>query len=87
MNRRVKMDVKTFLKAAKRYSDLGWAVQEQLENIVNGDPVADQNLNAVRLVHDFLKHLSWVEVEGVDRLIDEVEEEIAAKGRIRKGRR
>ena len=70
------MDVETFVKAARRFSDLGGAVQEQLEAIVDGDPVADQNFNAVRLIQDFFKSLSWIGVEGVDDLIDEIEEAV-----------
>jgi len=49
------MDFEAFLKLAKMYSALGWSVQEQLEQIMDGEPLDDLNPNAMKMILDLVK--------------------------------
>lgn len=52
------MEIREFLDAAREYSDLGWAVQEQLDNLLDGGMEAGElNDNAVNLIERFSGNL------------------------------
>lgn len=55
--RKVGRDISTLLEFAKAYNDLGWAVQEQLWDILD-NPDADLNPNAVSMIEESL--LPWL---------------------------
>lgn len=58
------MDIRAFLRLAKLYSDLGWAVQDQLRKLVDGDDPATLNKDALTMCHRLLTHLEFAGVEG-----------------------
>ena len=43
------------LEICRDYSDLGTAVQRQLWNVVEGEPLSEQNENALAVIADFLE--------------------------------
>jgi hypothetical protein len=58
------IDLDEFLDAAKAYTDLGWAVMEQLHDLANGVPEAGElNDNAVSLIERFVENdlPKWVD--------------------------
>ena len=57
------MELRDFIAAAKAYSDLGWAVQEQFEDLLAAHEQRsldelDINLNALEMIEDFLRDLA-----------------------------
>lgn len=46
-----------FITIAKQYNDLGWSVQEQLQSVLDGDRLEDQNINALKMIACFM-HLA-----------------------------
>ena len=71
------MDLELFLELAKSYNGLGWAVQEQLESVVKGEPMEEQNSNALRMIADWLGG-ACDDVEGAGDLAEELEQYIDA---------
>lgn len=59
-----------FLEYAKAYGQLGWTVQEQLDDILGGEDLSRQNPNALREIADFLGTVPFV---GADDLVSEIE--------------
>lgn len=68
------MNILTFVKLAKAYNDLGWAVQEQLHALLDGAAAADQNPAALGLIRKLVREL---ERAGVD--CEAIESELADK--------
>jgi hypothetical protein len=67
------MQLETLIRLCQDYNALGWAVQEQLADVVNGDLVVDKNPNAMTLALRFLRKAARQEVEGAAELADEIE--------------
>jgi hypothetical protein len=67
------MDLATFLRFAKRYNDLGWSVQEQLQDVAQGDSMSDQNSNALYMIARFLRNIAD-DVEDAKELAEEIEQ-------------
>lgn len=67
------MDMETFLHLAKRYNDLGWAVQDQLVSLDNGDDPEEQNPNALKLIKEFLVYAEKRGLEGTDIILEAIE--------------
>jgi hypothetical protein len=49
------MDLEEILRICAEYNKLGWAVQEQLDDLLNGE--TEQNPNAVKMMAKFAKAL------------------------------
>ncbi len=65
------MNINDFLELAQMYSDLGWAVQEQLQSVARDsseENLAEQNSNALDRCLPFLQRLEeyGVDIEGID---------------------
>lgn len=68
------MDFENFLKVAKAYSDLGWAVQDQMLKLDSGEYDPDDcNPNALGMIQKFLYFASQRGVEGTDYILDMIE--------------
>jgi hypothetical protein len=68
------MNINDLIAICKSYSDLGWAIQEQFEQLVEGgagDYPADVNPNAMRAIRGFLKELP-PEIEDIEDILDEI---------------
>lgn len=50
-------DLHTAIRVGKAWSNLGWAVQGQMEDVLEGDDPADKNPNALKLIRDYLDRL------------------------------
>lgn len=50
-------DIRRLVSLFKEWSDLGWAVQAQLQDIADDEDVADQNRNALAMILGFLASL------------------------------
>ena len=68
------MDLEAFTYLADDYNRLGGSIQDQLKAILSGEPVEDQNPNAVKYIIGFLQNN---ELEGAEELADELAEELA----------
>jgi hypothetical protein len=66
------MDIQDFLRLAKQFSDLGDAVSCQLIDVAIGEPIEDQNPNALRACHGLLKELIKHGVDGAQDLQEEI---------------
>lgn len=73
------MNIQTLIELCKAYSNLGWAVQEQLIAVAGGEPLSDQNGNALRMILDFLWDAEHAEVEGADDLVSRIERHLAGE--------
>jgi hypothetical protein len=71
------MDLELFLELAKTYNNLGWSVQEQLESVVRGEPMQEQNSNALAMIASFLGG-ACDHIEGAGDLAEELEQYIEA---------
>lgn len=67
------MDIETFLDLAKRFNDLGWAVQDQLVDLDNGADPEEQNPNALKLIKEFLVYAERRGLEGTDIILEAIE--------------
>ncbi len=70
------MDIETFVKLAKQYNDLGWAIQEQLNDVLQGD-VDSVNPNALAYIKRFIDEAanSGVDTEIAECVIRDFEDE------------
>ena len=68
------MDLVTFIKLAKSYSDLGSAVQGQLDDVLNDD-AADCNPNALKEIKRFLRTAKncGISADDCDQAISEID--------------
>ncbi len=64
------MDLDTFITAAKLYNRLGWAVQDQLDDILSGS-IYECNPNAVRMCVEMFKQ---VELDDSEDVLQEMKE-------------
>jgi hypothetical protein len=46
------------IEIAKEYDGLGWALQEQLQSVLDGEDLEDQNENALSMCRAFLRRVS-----------------------------
>jgi len=75
------MELRRFLELARKFSDLGGAVQEQLEAVAEDcspNTMGEQNSNALVMVAEFLAR-AW-DVEDAEDLQTEIEEYLAHHG-------
>ena len=81
------MDIVDFVEAAKTYDQLGWAVQGQLDDLLDNSMLGpgDLNENAVSMIERFSKELydyhgvdTWTLDESIEsyKSLEEDEEEI-----------
>lgn len=68
------MELHQLLFLCKLYDSLGWAVQDQLHSVIEGEDLEDQNPNALELIEDFLQKVinlcnKW---DGGDGLLDDL---------------
>jgi hypothetical protein len=66
------MDLHTFLRLAKRYSDMGWSIQEQLVDVAGGQSMFEQNTNALSIIAKFL-HDAGDDLDGGEEMAEEIE--------------
>lgn len=57
------MDLVDFIDLAKEFTNLGWSVANQLENVASGNDRSDQNPEALRIIRRYLRNLQGY---GVD---------------------
>lgn len=65
------MNVEEFIELAQKYSDMGWAVQEQFRDVLDTGPSDDQNPNALEMIRDFLRD-NATNLEDAQDWIDEL---------------
>ena len=71
------MTLKTLVKTMQAWGDMGWAIQQQLSDLVNGEAPKEQNPNALQMIKQYLEHLLKViddeELEGeINTLLAEI---------------
>jgi len=67
------MNISQLISFAHAYSRLGWSVQEQLQDFMNGERDGScLNVNAVDMCADLLKECD--NLEGIDGAMDLLEE-------------
>ena len=86
------MELTTIIEAAKAYRDLGGAVQEQLDDLIEaageGRLPDDINLNALEMIEDFLTDLPGLTAAPMSRPAidaDELAEVLATAAAYRTG--
>lgn len=60
------MDFMRFMRLVRKYRDMGWSVQGQLDDVINGEPLEDMNPNALEMIREFVEAF-----EKVDGCADE----------------
>lgn len=70
------MDIETLLRLCKSWDALGTAVQKQLADVLEGQPIGDQNANAMKLVASFLEICAKRGVDGAEDLRDSINFEL-----------
>lgn len=48
------------------FGRLGWAVQEQLQDIIDGEDIEDQNINTLKMIKGFLETCQEYGAEVID---------------------
>ena len=76
------MDSQDAINAGKAYTRLGWAVQEQLDELMSlGGENAEINRNAVTLINDYARDLQrYGATEAADEIMLEVDAWLRANG-------
>lgn len=54
------MELSDLIEICRQWDRLGWAVQEQLDSVAGGQPVAEQNPSAMEMVADFLREVDRI---------------------------
>ena len=58
------MELSDLIEICKAWDRMGWAVQSQAEAVVGGQPLEEQNPNALAMVQEWLKDvqdkMAWV---------------------------
>lgn len=67
------MDLIMLLRLCREYERLGYAVHSQLDAIMDGENVAFQNQNAVRMIEKFLRTCDKHGVVGADEVLEDIE--------------
>lgn len=72
------MELWAILQIAKKFSNLGWSVQEQMETLLDGESeaedIANLNPNAVRMIVDFFEDIKdYAEQQGNEVLVRQVD--------------
>jgi hypothetical protein len=73
------MTLSDFLRLAKQYTDLGWSVQEQLQDVATGESLDEQNPNALEMCADILRDLADFDMTDADDLAGEISEYLDCK--------
>lgn len=72
------MELQDFVSLCQDFSNLGWAVQEQLTDVLDGEELEEQNPNALGMIRDFLKDAVSYAGEGAlfgaEELADEIDQ-------------
>ena len=72
------MDLRTFVELARKFSDLGDAITDQMVSVVNGEALEDQNSNALLTLQEFFFSETPTEFEGeeiLEKLNDYLDDE------------
>jgi hypothetical protein len=67
----MKMELYELMRFARAYSKLGWAIQEQIDSIVNGD-LDDLNSNALEEIDTHLRGFNEELDESIDAALEAV---------------
>lgn len=67
------MELHTFLALAKKLYDMGDFVVDQLNDVVGGDDIANQNLTAISMIVKFLNEAHKAGIEDANDYKDEIE--------------
>lgn len=70
------MELRDFIEAAERYASEGDAVNGQLQGILDGEALAEQNRNALKYIAAMLRDVEQIGVE-VSETADRIEEFLA----------
>lgn len=70
------MNFHDFIRIAKDYSALGSSVQDQLDDIIDGEPMDDMNPNALAYISDLIGDLECAGVEDALDLKAEIDEHL-----------
>jgi hypothetical protein len=72
-----KIDIHGFLELLKSYSELGWAVQDQLRKIADGRDLSMLNGNALEMIKEFFENVrdAGLVVDEATEIIERIEED------------
>ncbi len=70
------MSIEELLELCQRYNDLGWAVQEQLASVVDGEALEEQNLNALEMIRKFLRKCDDAGIAGALVIADGIKDHL-----------
>ena len=65
------MVISDLIQICHSWNRMGWAVQGQLDSLLDGQPIEDQNPNALDMVLDFLRDVDRVVAWCDDRRLRE----------------
>ena len=66
------MQLDDLMELCRQFSNLGWAVQSQLRDVVAGDDLDEQNPNALKMCASFLREAAALGVEGASDVADDI---------------
>lgn len=74
------MDFETYLRVAKEFADLDWAVRNQLEKLDSNEyEPEDCNPNALKLIKAFLLTIAENGVLGTDYILKQIDDYVDAE--------
>lgn len=75
------MELSDLIEICRSWNRMGWAVQSQLESVLDGSPLEDQNPNALEMILDFLRDVdrtvAWCDDQQLRESTQAVHEQIA----------
>lgn len=74
------MDIADYIDFAILYKDLGWAVQEQLSDVIDGRDLEELNPNALREIDEFLSKIDQrYDIDGISAWRDDIGAHLTAR--------
>ena len=68
----MRLDICEMLDLCEKYRDMGWAVQDQLAAVIDGEPLGEQNGAALEVIRKFLVYCDKAGVSGAFEVAEEI---------------
>lgn len=58
------MNFHDFVELARKYSAMGWSVQQQMDDVIDGEPLDELNPNALQMIRELVEEFERLNQYG-----------------------
>lgn len=58
------MNFHDFVELARKYAAMGWSVQQQMDDVIDGEPLDELNPNALQMIRELVEEFERVNQYG-----------------------